>query len=105
HKAAVNQIATVSRTSEASFLLNEQLEALTAAIKAKRLETDLEQRSFGNLPPTLKNKLEQMLKIALYGIKQANIFSGHYGDVLGVKFSPDGEMIASASADNTLKLW
>ncbi|MCA2666608.1 MAG: TIR domain-containing protein [Dolichospermum sp.] len=104
-KAAISEIVAVRQTSQASFALNEQLEALTAAIKAKRLETDLESIPFVNLPPERKDDLKEMLKIALYGIKQANIFSGHYGDVLGVKFSPDGEMIASASADNTLKLW
>jgi WD40 repeat protein len=104
-QAAISEIVAVNRTSQASFALNEQLEALTAAIKAKRLEIDLESRPFVNLPPKLKNNLKEMLKIAIFGIKQTNIFSGHYGDVLGVKFSPDGEMIASASADNTLKLW
>jgi WD40 repeat protein len=104
-KAAISEIVAVRQTSQASFALNEQLEALTAAMKAQRLGTDLEQRPFVNLPPKLKNNLKEMLKIALYGIKQANIFSGHYGDVLGVKFSPDGEMIASASADNRIKLW
>ena len=104
-QAAISEIVAVGRTSQASFALNEQLEALTAAIKAKRLETDLESIPFVNLPPERKDDLKEMLKIALYGIKQANIFSGHYGDVLGVKFSPDGEMIASASADNRIKLW
>lgn len=104
-RAAISEIVAVNRTSQASFALNEQLEALTAAMKAQRLGTDLEQRPFVNLPPKLKNNLKEMLKIALYGIKQTNIFSGHDGSVFGVKFSPDGEMIASASADNTLKLW
>ena len=104
-RAAISEIVAVNRTSQASFALNEQLEALTAAMKAQRLGTDLEQRPFVNLPPKLKNNLKEILKIALYGIKQTNIFSGHDGSVFGVKFSPDGEMIASASADNTLKLW
>ena len=104
-QAAISEIVAVGRTSQASFALNEQLEALTAAMKAQRLRTDLESIPFVNLPPERKDDLKEMLKIALYGIKQANIFSGHYGDVLGVKFSPDGEMIASASADNRIKLW
>ncbi|MBC1195736.1 TIR domain-containing protein [Microcystis aeruginosa BLCCF158] len=104
-RAAISEIVAVNRTSQASFALNEQLEALTAAMKAQRLGTDLEQRPFVNLPPKLKNNLKEMLKIALYGIKQTNIFSGHDGSVFGVKFSPDGAIIASASADNTIKLW
>jgi len=104
-QAAISEIVAVNRTSQASFALNKQLEALTAAMKAQRLGTDLEQRPFVNLPPKLKNNLKEMLKIALYGIKQTNIFSGHDGSVFGVKFSHDGAIIASASADNRIKLW
>jgi WD40 repeat protein len=104
-KAAISEIVAVTESSEAFFTLNQQLDALTTAIKAKQLETNFSQKPFGNIHPKLKNKVEKVLKIAVYGIKEANIFSGHYGGVLGVKFSPDGEMIASASANNTIKLW
>ena len=31
--------------------------------------------------------------------------SGHQSWVLGVAFHPDGEIIASSSADETIKLW
>lgn len=104
-KAAISEIVAYSQSSEAFLALNEQLTALRAAIKGKKLEKDLEQRPFVNIPTKDKNKLEEVLKIAVYSIKQANIFSGHYGNVLGVKFSPDGEMIASGSQDNTIRLW
>ncbi|MBN2088203.1 hypothetical protein JW964_01245 [candidate division KSB1 bacterium] len=30
---------------------------------------------------------------------------GHSSDVTAVGFSPDGELIASGSLDNTVKLW
>ena len=30
---------------------------------------------------------------------------GHFGPVNAIAFSPDGKMLASGSADNTIKLW
>jgi WD40 repeat protein len=32
-------------------------------------------------------------------------FKGHQGSVWGVSFSPDGKTIATASGDNTARLW
>jgi eukaryotic-like serine/threonine-protein kinase len=38
-------------------------------------------------------------------LQTVRILSGHTGFVPGVAFSPDGKMLASASADQTLKMW
>src|SRR5207249_4562501 len=36
---------------------------------------------------------------------QVRILSGHEGEVLSLAFSPDGQILASGSNDNSVRLW
>ncbi|MBD2680927.1 MULTISPECIES: CHAT domain-containing protein [Nostoc] len=38
-------------------------------------------------------------------IREYNRFTGHQGEITSIKFSPDGQLLASASQDTTIKIW
>ncbi|NEO45834.1 MAG: sugar-binding protein, partial [Moorea sp. SIO4A3] len=83
-----------------SFLVDEnQLDALLSIIKAGTLlnskiaKSDLEKETVSNLWQ------------AVNLIQEHHRLEGHQGNVLSVSVSPDNQLIASASSDQTIKLW
>ncbi|NER94610.1 MAG: hypothetical protein F6J86_12345 [Symploca sp. SIO1B1] len=98
-----NNIYLSSMSVESKRLLgsNKDLQALVESIKAgKRLK----RWSIGVKPET-KKQVETALQDVVHTIRERNSFEGHKESVTNVSFSPDGNLIASGSADKTVKIW
>ncbi len=78
-------------------------QSLLLALKAGRKLQKLSKLSSVN--QETRSSVVSALQQAIYSIKEKNRLQGHDDKVKSVSFSPDGKIIASASADNTIKLW
>ena len=96
----VSAIKAIATSSEALFASDQRLEALTQAVKAK-----VELNKLDSQEPELEAQVDRDLRRAIYGIQEVNRLSGHTGSIWEIDFSPDSQLILSASEDNTAKLW
>ncbi len=96
----VNAIKAIATSSEALFASDQRLEALTQALKAK-----VELQKLNWVEPELMAQVDRNLRRATYGIQEVNRLSKHTGSIWEIDFSPDSQLILSASNDNTAKLW
>ena len=95
------QINALSRSSNSLRLGNKEFDALLFAIRAGQ---PLHQKQLKR-HKAIDNQVKIALQKALLAVKELNRFSGHTGPVYSVSFSPDGQYIATASGDGTVKLW
>jgi WD40 repeat protein len=99
-KAIRKSIEAHLTTSESLFNSEDRFAALTHALEAQE-----EAHNLISSNRNLQQKIDLALQQATYNVIESNTFSGHTDIVLGVDFSPNGEQIVSAAADNTVKLW
>ncbi|MEH1998179.1 MAG: hypothetical protein V7L00_05420 [Nostoc sp.] len=98
--AVDSEIKTLSASSEALFASQKGIDALMEALKAGR---KLQQTVW--VDSYTREEVQTALYQAVSGVREYNRLEGHLSGVNSVIFSRDRTLIASASADNTIKLW
>ncbi|MEH1920707.1 nSTAND1 domain-containing NTPase [Nostoc sp.] len=95
-----SEIKTLSVSSEALFASQKGIDALKEGLKAGiKLQQTVWVDSY------TREQVQTALYQAVSGVREYNRLEGHISGVNSVTFSSDRSLIASASADNTIKLW
>ncbi|MBW4510898.1 MAG: caspase family protein [Scytonematopsis contorta HA4267-MV1] len=94
------EIKGLALSSEALLAGNYQLDSLVDGIKA---ETRVQSGFW--LQDSTKSQVMSALQQAVYSTKESNRLQGHKSQVRSVRFSPDGNMIASSGDAPAIIIW
>ncbi|RAQ49186.1 sugar-binding protein [Arthrospira sp. O9.13F] len=96
----ISEIRALASSSHGLLASHNQLDAMVDAIKAKRRLEGL-----GKVDSYTESQVTFALNNAIYNSNEFNRLIGHKGSVLSVDISSDGQLIATASNDKTVKIW
>ena len=112
-RAEIAEIRALSSLSSALLLSDNQLGALVESVKVGKRLQELEHELKTSLFTFRSRRISSDIRLqtlgslqqSVYRVQERNRLEQHNGIVNSISFSPDGKMIASASADTTIKLW
>ena len=107
NKAAIAEIDATNALSSSQLSSNNQLEALTNSIKAvtQLQKQQVQPGAFLLDLNQVRNRTIGNVFATVYSIQEHDRLIGHRLWVASVSFSPQMKLFASASADNTIRLW
>lgn len=99
-RAEKNQAIAHISSAESLFDSHQVFASLIEALRAKEHTSD-----FDRLDADVAADIDFALQQAVYNVVEKNTFSEHLDVVNSVSYSKNGEFLASASSDNTIKIW
>ncbi|ACC79946.1 WD40 repeat domain-containing protein [Nostoc punctiforme] len=97
--AEISQINAFAQSSD-GFLSLDGRKAVESSVKAA-----VKMRGKFWVDANTRTQVKLTLLNTVHNVAAPNTLGGHAKEVQGISFSPDGKMLASASDDNTVKLW
>jgi WD40 repeat protein len=100
HQTNISRLKVLTQSSQALYASGQQLDALVAAIAAKKQLTQLWKSD-----QQLETRIDNILQQIIYEVQEYDRLQGHDDQVYTVAVAADGNLIISGGTDRTLRLW